>query len=184
MRVGAGVCPDCLGDVLRLPAPDGIETLDTGEFPVASVPDGDRFLVLPHRVPTQPDGTDPHPPTCLRRHRCPGPTERVRCADVESVRLPSRSDFTALHRFSTQVELYRAQALGRLRRHPGQRVYSPVAIPRGIAELGRLDPKHCVLCRCGLDADEAIEIGSIDGEPGPLLACSPSCSAPPYADLD
>ncbi|MDT0262497.1 hypothetical protein [Jatrophihabitans lederbergiae] len=184
MRVGAGVCPDCLGDVLRLPAPDGIETLDTGEFQVASVPDGDRFLVLPHRVPTQPDGTDPHPPTCLRRHRCPGPTERVRCADVESVRLPSRSDFTALHRFSTQVELYRAQALGRLRRHAGQRVYSPVAIPRGIAELGRLDPKHCVLCRCGLDADEAIEIGSIDGEPGSLLACSPSCSAPPYADLD
>jgi len=183
VRTGAGLCPDCRNDVLWLPTADGTQTLDQGEFAFDTVQDGDRFVVLGHRSAVQLDSTTPAPATCLRLHRCLGPSPTVADTERDSLRRPSRTDFTALRRFITQVELYRSQMLGRLRRHPGQRVYEPVAVTPRLATLGRLDSKHCVLCRREIDENESVEVGSIDGKVRPLQACSPTCPPSRHSDL-
>lgn len=174
--VGRHVCPRCGGELLSLPTADGTELFDAAEFTYDEVDEQDRFVVLRLVGAVQLGPNEPTPKTCLRRHRCPEP-ETAPPPRQDTNRPPARADYTALHQIQTRIELYRAQTLGRLRPHPGQRHYEPVAVSARLAALGRLEEHRCSVCRRRFAAeDHTITVGEIEGPtPSRLRACSPKC---------
>lgn len=176
--VGRHVCPRCASDLLLLPTAEGTELFDVAEFLSDDVDEQDRFVVLRFGDAAELGPNGPSPKTCLRRHRCAEP-EPAPPPRQDTNRPPARADYTALHQVQTRIELYRAQIVGRLRPHPGQRRYEPVSVSARLATLGRLDTHRCSVCRRRLVAvDDTIIVGQIEGPtPSQLRACSPSCPA-------
>lgn len=136
--VGRDFCPICRGDILRLPTDAGPQTFDAAEFPLDQVDANNRYLVLRHAHAGKIDPADPAPSTCLRVHRCPETTgDEPVPAEQQAPEPPSRADYTAGHRTTTLIILYRSQQTGSLRRHPGQRTYEPVSVTARLVALGR-----------------------------------------------
>lgn len=176
MRLGRDLCPHCRADVLRLPTDAGPQVFDPTQFAIDEVEPDDRYLVLAHRYVTKIDPGRPLPDICLRVHHCaeqdltPPP---LRPAATP----PARADYAAARRLETLIELYRAQQLGTLRHHPGQRTYERVTVPVRLATIARLRADRCPLCQRQLDAeDQPITVGTVEADPPyPLRACRPAC---------
>lgn len=175
------LCPTCRGDILRLPTDAGPQTFDAAEFPIDQVDAHDRYVVLPHAHASKMDPARPAPSTCLRAHHCPDITgdEAVPAARPAN-KPPSRADYTALHRITTLISLYRSQQTGTLRRHPGQRTYEPVTVSARLVALGRLHPEQCALCKRPLtDSPDTLAVGASNTDPPyTLKVCAPACPEP------
>jgi ferredoxin len=178
---GRDLCPTCRGDILRLPTDTGPQTFDAAEFPVEQVDGRDRYLVLPHAHASKIDPARPAPSTCLRVHHC---RETIGDEAVPAARPanepPSRADYTALHRITTLISLYRSQQTGTLRRHPGQRTYEPVSVSARLVALGRLNAEQCALCKRPLtDSPDTLAVGASNSDPPyTLKTCAPVCPEP------
>jgi hypothetical protein len=177
MSVGRDLCPRCRADVLHLPTDAGPETFDAAEYALDDVEPDDRFVVLAHRYVTKIDPGRPPPNTCLRLHRCPAEEATSPPPPRPEATPPGRADFAAARRLETVIHLYRAQKLGTLRTHAGQRTYEPVAIAPRLASIARLRPDQCALCRTPLASQaETIVVGTVEADPPyPLRACRPTC---------
>lgn len=179
MKLDRDLCPQCRADVLHLPTDAGPQTFDAAEFALDDVDPDDRFVVLAHRYVTRIDPGRPPPDTCLRVHRCPAEEATPPAPPSRPTATPpGRADFAAARRLDTVIHLYRAQKLGTLRSHAGQRTYEPVATTPRLASIARLSPDRCALCRSPLDAEtESIVVGTVETDPPyPLRACRPTCA--------
>lgn len=176
--VARDLCATCRSDILWLPSDVGPQSFDAAEFPLDQVDAHDRYLVVRHAHASKIDPADPAPNMCLRLHRCP---EAAGDAPVSAVRQapepPSRADYTALHRITTLISLYRSQQTGTLRRHPGQRTYEPVTVTARLAALGRLNPERCALCKRRLtEFPDTLAVGTCNTDPSyTLKTCAPTC---------
>lgn len=186
--VGPAVCRSCGQDVLLLPTASGaLEAVDRGLYPLEQVAEGDRYVLLAHQDLAVPAEAPPGQATCLRRHQCEPlnavviPSESPR-ADHPSV--ATRRDFQDLRELRTRAELLRLQALGRLRKHPGSRHYSPTDVIATFARLTHLDAEHCVLCRRSLGDRDKLTVATVnkaaedaptDDRPPELYVCMPGC---------
>lgn len=177
MTLARDLCPRCRADVLRLPTDAGPQTFDAAEFALDDVDPDDRFVVLAHRHVTKIDAGRPQPDTCVRLHRCPAEEATSPPPPRPEATPPGRADFAAARRLDTVIHLYRAQRLGTLRRHAGQRTYEPVAAAARLASIARLSPERCALCRSPLTSEtETIVVGTVEADPPyPLRACQPTC---------
>lgn len=178
MRFGRDLCPHCRADVLHLPTDAGPQTFDVGEFELDDIDPDDRFVVLAQRHVTKIDPGRPSPHTCLRLHRCPAEEATPAAPLRPPAAPPGRADFAAARRLDTVIHLYRAQNLGTLRSHAGQRIYAPVAVAARLATIARLSPDRCPLCRTRLEPEtETIVVGTVEADtPYPLRACRPRCA--------
>jgi hypothetical protein len=163
-----------------LTAGGAIETFDVGQYPLAELPTGDRFIVV--QLADQVDGLVAIQATSLRLHRCM-PDDRIELPTLQPPRpgQPTHADYMELHRIRTRADLLRRQATGQLGHHPSDRRYSPTTVAGARAERLKLDPADCLLCGRPIQAGEPqLEVATIDrssdGGSAILSVCLPTCS--------
>ncbi len=179
-KPGRAVCGNCRHDVLNLLTAGGaIEAFDIGQYPLAELPPGDRYVVV--QLADQVDGLVAIQATSLRRHQCTDadwielpPTRPPRTGP------PTHADYARLHQIRTRADLLRRQATGELGPHPSNRRYSPTTVSPDTAGRLQLDPGRCLLCGRYLAANDGrLEVATIEPRPdedaSKLVVCLPTC---------
>lgn len=175
-------CPVCRNDVVQMPLPDGATALVEPTTHQVDDTTADYYVLVPYPPEQTVEGAGSKPALALRRHQCPGPPEALPSRRMY-VGPPTRTELIAVRNALNAMELYRAQTTGRLRKHPGQRTYSPVDVTARLVDVGRWSASACPLCRGTHDRNDArptmpvATVTVVSGDAYVLRACTPECNA-------